>query len=92
MLMKIYTAENNKLMKYFVQVVARELDTKEKKSSTATVTIDIEDMNDNAPVFEKSDFTLAVKENTSIGTSVAQYNVSKMFNQHSHLLFVYFSH
>lgn len=58
-------------------MVARELDTIEKRSNTATVTIEIEDMNDNAPVFSEPDFTLEITENTPAGTSVAQYNVSR---------------
>ncbi|CAG5135838.1 unnamed protein product, partial [Candidula unifasciata] len=70
------TLDYEKSHRVVFEVVARELDTTEKRSSTATVTIDTEDMNDNAPVFEKTDYTLTVKENTSIGMSVAQFNAS----------------
>ena len=57
------------------QVVARELDTVEKMSATATVTVNIEDMNDNAPVFSSQQFSLEVYENT-INEVIAVYNVS----------------
>ncbi|XP_035824585.1 cadherin-23 [Aplysia californica] len=60
------------------EVVARELDTVEKRSSTATVTIEIEDMNDNAPEFSSSNYTLDVEENTVPGTSVAVYTATDL--------------
>ncbi|XP_067673633.1 cadherin-23-like isoform X2 [Haliotis asinina] len=53
------------------EVVARELDTLAMRSSTATVTVNIEDMNDNAPVFANETYLVTLKENTPIETSVA---------------------
>ena len=58
------------------QVIARELDTDEKLSSTATMTVDIEDMNDNAPVFTQAQLTLDIPEDTAVNTPVATYIVS----------------
>ncbi|XP_050394981.1 cadherin-23 isoform X6 [Patella vulgata] len=52
------------------QVVAREVDTVEKRSSTATVTVTVEDMNDNAPVFPNETYVVRVKENTDINTVI----------------------
>ncbi|KAG7241836.1 hypothetical protein INR49_024806 [Caranx melampygus] len=40
-------------------------------SSTATVTIDIRDANDNIPKFQKDTYKLQVPENSPIGTTVA---------------------
>lgn len=52
------------------------MDTEERRSSTATVTVNIEDMNDNAPVFANDTYLVTLKENTPIETSVALINVS----------------
>ncbi|XP_014770934.2 cadherin-23 [Octopus bimaculoides] len=54
------------------QVVAREVDTPEKRSSSATVLLKIQDMNDNAPVFRSDTYDLHVKENARIGTVISQ--------------------
>ena len=64
----------------FCKVVAREVDTIEKRSATATVTVNIEDMNDNEPEFISPKLTLDVLENTAIGTSVEVYQVSLLEN------------
>ncbi|XP_076454243.1 cadherin-23-like isoform X3 [Babylonia areolata] len=52
------------------QVVAREIDTAEKRSSTATVTLNVLDMNDNDPRFEESKYLFPVQENASVGQSI----------------------
>lgn len=58
------------------QVVAREVDTPEKRSSSATVLLQIQDMNDNAPAFRSDSYDLHVKENARIGTVISQITVS----------------
>ncbi|XP_046351403.2 cadherin-23-like isoform X2 [Haliotis rufescens] len=58
------------------EVVAKEMDTEERRSSTATVTVNIEDMNDNAPVFANDTYLVTLKENTPIETSVALINAT----------------
>lgn len=45
-------------------------------SGSTTVKIDIVDMNDNAPVFEKSLYTKTVPEDTSQGTSILQISAT----------------
>nr|KAG5714955.1 hypothetical protein BaRGS_000443 [Batillaria attramentaria] len=52
------------------QVVAREIDTKEKKSGTATVTLSILDMNDNAPNFTSPSYVFPVAEDAAVDTSI----------------------
>lgn len=54
------------------QVVAREVDTPEKRSSSATVLLQIQDMNDNAPAFRSDSYDLHVRENARIGTVISQ--------------------
>ncbi|GFO23560.1 cadherin-23, partial [Plakobranchus ocellatus] len=63
--------ETNKRVVF--QIIAREIDTTEKLSSTATITVDIEDMNDNAPIFTQAEPVLNVSESTSVNTSIAIY-------------------
>ncbi|XP_055876010.1 cadherin-23-like isoform X3 [Biomphalaria glabrata] len=60
------------------QVVAREVNTAEKRSSTTTVTVNIEDMNDNAPAFSQSSYILSVYENTPIDTSIQTFNATDL--------------
>ncbi|KAL8591925.1 hypothetical protein ACOMHN_039978 [Nucella lapillus] len=54
------------------QVVARELDTAEKRSSTATVTLNILDMNDNAPNFTKPKYFFNVPEDASLNYTIGR--------------------
>ncbi|KAK3090363.1 hypothetical protein FSP39_011213, partial [Pinctada imbricata] len=48
---------------YVFQIVATETNTKQSRSSTCTVYLTIEDVNDNDPVFNQSEFHIFVKEN-----------------------------
>ena len=61
----------------FLQVVAREIDTAERRSSTATVTLNILDMNDNAPNFTHPQYLFTVSEDASVDDSIGEILVSK---------------
>ena len=52
-------------------MVARESDTKERRSSTATVQVTVRDENDNPPVFEQERYTVSVDEDAANDTRVA---------------------
>ncbi|XP_070186164.1 cadherin-23-like isoform X3 [Littorina saxatilis] len=52
------------------QIVAREVDTAERRSSTATVTLSILDMNDNAPNFTHSQYLFNVSEDATVDVSI----------------------
>lgn len=53
-----------------VQVVAEEVHTNPKLSSTATVTVSITDANDNSPTFSNPTYTAVVLETAPPGTTV----------------------
>ncbi|KAJ8868921.1 hypothetical protein PR048_030462 [Dryococelus australis] len=55
-----------------VGVVARELGPGGSLSSMARVTVYIDDVNDNAPVFEKDSYEITLPENMTAGTTVTQ--------------------
>ena len=61
---------------YYFKVVAREVDTSERWSSTATVTLHIIDINDNIPVFNQQNYFFSVAENSPNGYIVGQISVS----------------
>ena len=52
------------------QVVAEEVHTNPRLSSTATVTISIADANDNAPSFSNPTYTAAVSETAAPGSPI----------------------
>ncbi|KAJ8282726.1 hypothetical protein COCON_G00052450 [Conger conger] len=54
-----------------VQVVATDPSITGDCCSTATVTIKINDTNDNAPTFQKETYSLEVKEHSAVGTIIA---------------------
>ncbi|OWF48736.1 cadherin-23-like [Mizuhopecten yessoensis] len=60
------------------QIVAKEVDTVEKRSSTADITVHIEDMNDNPPVFNQSVYTANVQENIQLGFTVMKITASDL--------------
>ncbi|XP_061580969.1 cadherin-related family member 2 isoform X2 [Cololabis saira] len=59
-----------KTQQMILQVIAVD-EEKTTFSSTATVTIDIKDTNDNSPIFPKDTYELRVKEHSPAGTIVA---------------------
>ncbi|KAJ1523428.1 hypothetical protein ONE63_001290 [Megalurothrips usitatus] len=63
--------ENPNHRKFIILVVAEELHTEPRLSSTATVTVTVTDENDNAPVFDLEAYSASVHENASPGTVIA---------------------
>ncbi|XP_070693464.1 protocadherin alpha-3-like [Pempheris klunzingeri] len=51
---------------------------KPPKSGTMEIFIDVLDVNDNAPVFTKDDYSAEINENSPIGTVVIQVNATDM--------------
>ncbi|KAJ8942766.1 hypothetical protein NQ318_002926 [Aromia moschata] len=56
--------------KFIILVVAKELYTEKKLSSTATVTVTVMDVNDNAPTFDQEGYSAAISEMATAGTLV----------------------
>ena len=56
--------------KFIILAVAKELYTSERLSSTATVTVTVTDINDNAPTFDQEGYSAAISEVSSPGTPV----------------------
>ncbi|XP_058810290.1 cadherin-87A isoform X2 [Phymastichus coffea] len=56
--------------KFIILVVAEEIYTKTRLSSTATVTIGLTDINDNAPLFSSFSYTAQISETAKSGTSI----------------------
>ena len=54
--------ENPNERKFLLLVVATEEKTNSKLSSSATVTVEVEDLNDNHPVFDKESYTASIPE------------------------------
>lgn len=65
-----------------VQVTAVDQD-KPTFSSTAQVTINIKDANDNSPTFEQDTYKLNVSEHSPIGTVLATITVSSLQSEFS---------
>ncbi|XP_011304986.1 cadherin-87A [Fopius arisanus] len=63
--------ENPNQQKFIILVIAEELHTEPKLSSTATVTVTITDANDNAPSFNSPTYAAVVSESSAPGTPVA---------------------
>ncbi|RWS21315.1 cadherin-87A-like protein, partial [Leptotrombidium deliense] len=62
--------ENPNQQKFILLIIATEAFTIEKLSSTATVTVTVEDVNDNAPKFENEMYSASVLEDAIPGTIV----------------------
>lgn len=62
--------ENPNQRKFILLVVAEEAFTNPKLSSTATLTVNVQDINDNAPVFEHESYSASVVEDASPGSVV----------------------
>ena len=59
--------ENPNERKFLLVVVATEEKTKERLSSSATITVEVEDLNDNSPVFDLDSYTQTIPENSVPG-------------------------
>lgn len=70
--------ENPNQRKFIILVVAEEVYTNPKLSSTATVTVSITDANDNWPVFDNEAYTATVSETASPGTLVTTITAKDM--------------
>lgn len=57
--------------KFIILAVAKELHTQERLSSTATITITVQDINDNAPSFDQEGYTATISEMATPGSLVA---------------------
>ena len=57
------------------QIRAMETETAEQRSSTATVTIYLRDVNDNAPSFEQTSYEFSISERMSVGELVGTVRV-----------------
>ncbi|KAM6972795.1 protocadherin Fat 1a [Aplochiton taeniatus] len=53
------------------------------RSSSATVNIDVSDINDNPPLFSKANYSLIIQENRPTGTSVLQLTVTDKDASHN---------
>ncbi len=56
--------------------MAREYLSAERRESRADVTVQIEDVNDNAPVFEQDEYEAELPENPPVNTLVTTVTVS----------------
>lgn len=56
--------------KFIILAIAREIFTEEKLSSTATITITVTDINDNAPTFDQESYSATISEMSLPGTLV----------------------
>ena len=52
-------------------VVATEEKTERRLSSSATITVEVEDLNDNSPVFDLDSYTQTISENSVPGNHLA---------------------
>lgn len=63
--------ENPNERKFLLVVVATEEKTERRLSSSATITVEVEDLNDNSPVFDLDSYTQTISENSVPGNSLA---------------------
>lgn len=61
---------------YFWQLVATEKSTSERLSTTATLTVNILDVNDNFPQFNEPKYITSVMESAPPGTTIGKITVS----------------
>ena len=64
--------ENPNERKFLLVVVATEEKTKRKLSSSATITVEVEDLNDNSPVFDLDSYTQTISENSVPGNFLTE--------------------
>lgn len=63
--------ENPNERKFLLVVVATEEKTERRLSSSATITVEVEDLNDNSPVFDLDSYTQTISENSVPGNHLA---------------------
>ena len=61
------------------QIIAREYLSTERREGRADVTVHIEDINDNSPVFLRSYYQASISENPGINTLVTTVEVCILF-------------
>jgi hypothetical protein len=66
--------ENPNERKFLLLVVASETNTEKRLSSTATVTVQVQALNDNSPAFTQDSYTAIVSESATQGTEVITIN------------------
>ncbi|XP_070180197.1 cadherin-related family member 1-like [Littorina saxatilis] len=59
-----------------IMLLARETQTAEKRSSSVVITVQIEDENDNSPVFDKTSYEVTIQENEPARTFVTVVNAT----------------
>lgn len=65
-----------------LKVIAEETETNPKLSSTATVTVEVTDENDNPPQFDREVLTASVTETASPGTVIATFTATDRDSGH----------
>lgn len=74
--------ENPNQRKFIVLVIAEETLTSPKLSSTATLTVQITDSNDNRPLFEQESYTASVSETAHAGQLITTITAKDMDSGH----------
>ncbi|XP_059478412.1 cadherin-87A [Neocloeon triangulifer] len=70
--------ENPNQRKFFLQIVAEETNTSQRLSSTASLVISVQDVNDNAPVFAEESYVVVVSEDAKPGTVISSITATDM--------------
>jgi len=74
---QVKVLRNCAFISWFLQIIAREVSTQERRSGTAEVVVTIIDMNDNTPEFQPGTPThTSVYENATINTHIVTLTVS----------------
>lgn len=74
--------ENPNQRKFIVLVIAEETMTSPKLSSTATLTVEITDSNDNRPIFDQESYTASVSETAHAGQLITTITAKDMDSGH----------
>ncbi|ESO98121.1 hypothetical protein LOTGIDRAFT_174335 [Lottia gigantea] len=67
---------------FLLKIVAHDQGTPQQESSTATVTIDVIDVNDNVPIFTKRIYDFNVKENAELNSKFGTVNATDKDSSH----------
>ena len=70
--------ENPNQRKFIILIKAFEVYTKEKFTSTATIIVNLLDVNDNVPYFNQDLYEISVDENTAVNKSIGQIMASDL--------------